>query len=107
MMTARRRVPAPAFRDYQDTLFRGAEFIWTSNLDLDNQVVCRKTVQSLFSIPSGPESFVALRGPVAPIGQSFQQETASFIRNEGCTGKSFRETVQMEQPFGSIGAVLN
>ena len=37
---------SPAFRDYQDTLFRGAEFIWTSNLDLDNQVVCRKTVQS-------------------------------------------------------------
>lgn len=37
---------SPAFRDYEDTLFRGAEFIWTSNLDLDNQVVCRKTVQS-------------------------------------------------------------
>ena len=37
---------SPGFRNYEDTLFRGGEFIWTSNLDLDNQVVCRKTVES-------------------------------------------------------------
>jgi hypothetical protein len=37
---------APGFRNYEDTLFRGGQFIWTSNLDLDNQVVCRKTVTS-------------------------------------------------------------
>ena len=35
---------APGFRNYENTLFRGARFIWTQNLDLDNQVVCRKTV---------------------------------------------------------------
>lgn len=37
---------SPGFRNYEHTLFRGGEFIWTSNLDLDNQVVCRKTVES-------------------------------------------------------------
>ena len=37
---------SPGFRNYEDTLFRGGEFIWTSNLDLDNRVVCRKTVES-------------------------------------------------------------
>ena len=37
---------SPGFRNYESTLFAGGEFIWTSNLDLDNQVVCRKTVES-------------------------------------------------------------
>jgi hypothetical protein len=37
---------SPAFRDYEDTLFEGAEFIWTKSLELDNLVVCRATVAS-------------------------------------------------------------
>ncbi len=37
---------ADGFRNYEDTLFAGAQFIWTSNLGLDNHVVCRLTVQS-------------------------------------------------------------
>ncbi len=35
---------ADGFRNYENTLFSGASFIWTSNLNLDNQVVCRATV---------------------------------------------------------------
>ncbi len=41
---------SPGFRNYEDTLFRGGQFIWTSNLDLDNQVVCRKTVEGAVSV---------------------------------------------------------
>jgi hypothetical protein len=37
---------SPGFRDYESSLFRGAAFIWTNNLNLDNQVICRKTVAS-------------------------------------------------------------
>jgi hypothetical protein len=37
---------SPAVRDYEDTLFEGAEFIWTKSLELDNLVVCRATVES-------------------------------------------------------------
>ena len=33
-----------AYRDYAGSLFAGADFIWTSNLDLDNLVACRITV---------------------------------------------------------------
>lgn len=33
-----------AYHDYANTLFFGADFIWTNNLDLDNLVVCRATV---------------------------------------------------------------
>ena len=36
---------ANGFRDYEDTLFADADFIWTSNLNLDNLVVCRATVE--------------------------------------------------------------
>ena len=43
---------SPAFRDYEETLFQGAEFIWTKSLKLDNLVVCRATVAS----PSEPAS---------------------------------------------------
>ena len=32
------------FRNYEDTLFAGADFIWTSNLVLDNNIVCRTTI---------------------------------------------------------------
>lgn len=37
---------AAGFRNYESTLFAGAQFIWTGNLNLDNHVVCRLTVQS-------------------------------------------------------------
>ncbi|KAA3646604.1 MAG: hypothetical protein DWQ07_10375 [Chloroflexi bacterium] len=37
---------AEGFRNYENTLFSGADFIWSSNLDLDNQVVCRSTVSA-------------------------------------------------------------
>ncbi|MEM7537427.1 MAG: hypothetical protein AAF639_34975 [Chloroflexota bacterium] len=36
---------AEGFRNYENTLFAGADFIWTSNLDLDNAVVCRATIE--------------------------------------------------------------
>ena len=42
---------AAGFRNYEDTLFSGAQFIWTSNLNLDNHVVCRLTVDFLPSEP--------------------------------------------------------
>lgn len=35
---------SPGFRDYEDTLFQGADFIWSSSLRIDNLVVCRGTV---------------------------------------------------------------
>jgi hypothetical protein len=35
---------SPGFRNYEDTLFKDAAFIWTQNLRLDNLVVCRVTV---------------------------------------------------------------
>ncbi len=35
---------APGFRNYEDTWFRDAAFIWTQNLRLDNLVACRVTV---------------------------------------------------------------
>ena len=38
---------AAGFRNYEDTLFTGAQFIWTNNLDLDNHVICRLTVESV------------------------------------------------------------
>ncbi len=44
--TADQVTRSPGFRDYENSLFRGAQFIWTNNLNLDNQVVCRKTVAS-------------------------------------------------------------
>lgn len=34
----------PAYSDYADSLFLGADFVWTSNLDLDNRVLCRATI---------------------------------------------------------------
>ncbi len=34
------------FRNYEDTLFGGVNFVWSSNLVLDNAVVCRLTVQA-------------------------------------------------------------
>jgi hypothetical protein len=34
----------PAFTRYANTLFAGARFIWSRNLDLDNHVVCRVTL---------------------------------------------------------------
>lgn len=37
---------APGFRNYEDTLFQGAEFIWSTGLELDNLVICRATVES-------------------------------------------------------------
>ncbi|MEM7134575.1 MAG: hypothetical protein AAF702_50380 [Chloroflexota bacterium] len=37
---------AEAFRDYEETLFAGADFIWSSNLVLDNAVVCRATIDA-------------------------------------------------------------
>jgi hypothetical protein len=37
---------APGFRNYEDTLFRDATFIWTNNLDLDNLVVCRANIEA-------------------------------------------------------------
>ena len=37
---------SPGFRNYEDTLFRDAEFIWTRNLGLDNLVACRATVDA-------------------------------------------------------------
>ena len=37
---------AQAFRNYENTLFAGADFIWTSNLDLDNGVLCRATIEA-------------------------------------------------------------
>ena len=43
--TADEVTASPGFRNYEDTLFQGAEFIWTSNLNLDNLVVCRTTVE--------------------------------------------------------------
>ena len=35
---------SPGFRNYEDTLFRDAAFIWTQNLRLDNLVACRATM---------------------------------------------------------------
>ena len=35
---------SPGFRNYEDTLFRDAAFIWTQNLRLDNLVTCRATM---------------------------------------------------------------
>lgn len=43
--TADQVTTAPGFRNYEHTLFREAEFIWTNNLNLDNLVVCRTTVE--------------------------------------------------------------
>jgi hypothetical protein len=43
--TADQVTTAPGFRDYENTLFQRAEFIWTNNLNLDNLVVCRATVE--------------------------------------------------------------
>ena len=43
---------SPAFRDYEDTVFKGGRFIWTSSLDLDNLGVCRATIAS----PPAPEN---------------------------------------------------
>jgi len=43
--TADQVTTAPGFRNYENTLFRGAEFIWTNNLNLDNLVVCRTAVE--------------------------------------------------------------
>ena len=37
---------SPGFRDYEDTFFEGAQFIWSNNLNLDNLVVCRATIAS-------------------------------------------------------------
>ena len=37
---------AEGFRNYENTLFSGADFIWSSNLELDNQVVCLATVSA-------------------------------------------------------------
>ncbi len=34
------------FRNYENTLFSGVNFVWSSNLVLDNAVVCRLTVQA-------------------------------------------------------------
>ncbi len=35
----------PAYVDYATSLFAGARFIWTSNLNLDNHILCRVTVR--------------------------------------------------------------
>ena len=45
--TADQVTRSPGFRDYEDSLFRDGQFIWTNNLNLDNQVVCRKTVEGV------------------------------------------------------------
>lgn len=37
---------AAGFRNYEDSLFASSQFIWTSNLNLDNHVICRLTVPS-------------------------------------------------------------
>ena len=42
--TADQVTTAPGFRNYEATLFAGARFIWTSNLNLDDHVICRLTV---------------------------------------------------------------
>ncbi len=42
--TEERVRPKPAFSDFPE-LFQNAKFIWSPNLDLDNQVLCRITVQ--------------------------------------------------------------
>lgn len=34
------------FRNYENTLFAGVNFIWSSNLVLDNAVICRMTVEA-------------------------------------------------------------
>lgn len=43
--TADQVTNAAGFRNYESTLFAGAQFIWTSNLNLDNHVVCRLTAR--------------------------------------------------------------